>query len=238
MRVYPLSDYKVKELKLAELKKNHFKSPSEALFQKNRPYFEIHKPSGIGMDDFVSYKWELLPENIQWIYIYMYQQSKRELYQAFEQLLIEPKIPPPGIFIFAKTQKYLDPTNKIPIQTLYMQLTQKERDEYEYQHSKLMEQYWLDRKNWKELYSTYFSNNYISKQEVMDSYKKQKIQYELLQKEEQKKLMRMSNKEVIMRQKQNQMNQIQDSQRKSQKKELDFISNFLGQPHRAQFIDL
>ena len=49
MRVYPLSDYKVKELKLAELKKNHFKSPSEALFQKNRPYFEIHKPSGIGV---------------------------------------------------------------------------------------------------------------------------------------------------------------------------------------------
>ena len=37
MRVYPLSDYKLKDLKIAELQKKHFKSPSEALYQRNRP---------------------------------------------------------------------------------------------------------------------------------------------------------------------------------------------------------
>lgn len=69
MRVYPLSDYRLKELKLAELQKKHFKSPLEALYQKNKPYFENQKPSGFEvffiwifkkMEDFVSHKWKLL----------------------------------------------------------------------------------------------------------------------------------------------------------------------------------
>ena len=32
MRVYPLSEYKLKELRLAELKEKHYKSPYDAFY--------------------------------------------------------------------------------------------------------------------------------------------------------------------------------------------------------------
>ncbi|KAM3146962.1 hypothetical protein pb186bvf_000678 [Paramecium bursaria] len=107
-------------------------------------------------------------------YTYLY------LYQAFEQLLIEPRIP----LLYSYLQKpeifgpYQQETNLDTIHAI--ERKEREEYEYEYQHSKLMDQYWIDSKNCYELYSNFFSNNYISKQEVIDSAKKQQIYYQLL----------------------------------------------------------